>query len=174
MHRHKQTTALRPNVAQQMLLSLTSVAANSSQMFLDSAVSTLVSGGMMARPASVQSSLQDASGRHHSRMARAHAEALLMSPLPVLTQVLRQVLEQQAAAAAAAAAGILVRGAALSAEAAGNLLDLSMSEPVDVAMIDADGSLALELQGGAANELAPSATVVALMAAAALLHMRAH
>ena len=49
-----------------------------------------------------------------------------------------------------------------------------MSEPVDVAMIDADGSLALELQGGAANELAPSATVVALMAAAALLHMRVH
>jgi hypothetical protein len=144
-------------------------------MFLDSAVSTLVSGGMMARPASVQSNLQDASGRHHSRVARAHAEALLLSPLPVLTQVLRQVLQQQAATAAAAAAGILVRGAALSAEAAGNLLDLSTSEPVDVAMIDADGSLALELQGGGTDELgAPSATVMALMAAAALLQMRVH
>ena len=142
------------------------------QMFLDSAVSTLVSGGMMARPSSIQGSLQDASGQHHNRMLRAHAEALLMSPLPVLTHILRQ-QALPARWAAAAAASVLVRGAALSAEAADNLLDLSMSEPVgeDVAMSHIDGSLALE---GGVDELVPSATMMALMAAAALLHLRAH
>ena len=130
-------------------------------MFLDNAVSTLVSGGMMAVPASGHSRplLRDGAASYSDRTVRTQAEMLLMSPLPVLTQVLRQQL---------------VQGAARSAEVAGNLLDLSMGEaPCEDAPMS-DGTLAWDVQQPAQADDATSSTMVALMAAAALLQLRAH
>ena len=160
--------AMRSTTAEPWLT--TNTARRPAQMFLDSAVSTMVTGGMMAVPASGSS--RPPTGGYHAvndRTVRTQAELLLMSPLPVLTQVLRQQI---------------VRGAQLSAEAAGNLLDLSMSDSMseDGSMSDdSSGYAAMEVQDALSqgmvsptDEAGEGSTVVALMAAAALMHLRGH